>query len=283
MKWEKMHRLTAAKPAIIIDTMNRRQMAKLVLILGALTAFNSMSIDMYLPAFPQMSRDLGVPLGTVQLSISAFLFGSAIGQLLYGTNVLAVRLSLPVNSVQELIAYAKANPGKLLYGSPGNGSSLHLSMEIFKSMTDTQMQHVPYKDAQQAVMGVIAGQVDLQFENTGAIIPHVKAGRVRALAISTAQRSPALPELPTVAEAGVAGFEVTTWAGFVGPAGLLKEVVAKLNGELNRALSLPSVIERFAFFGYETAKTTPEQFDALIQKEAARWSSVVKRVGARVD
>ncbi len=208
---------------------------------------------------------------------------TAIGQLLYGANVLVVRLSLPVKSVQELIAYAKANPDKLLYASPGNGSSLHLSMEIFKLMTGTQMQHVPFKDAQQAVAGVIAGQVDLQFENTGAIVPHVKSGRVRALAISTAQRSPALPELPTVAEAGVAGFEVTTWSGFVGPAGLPKEVVAKLNAELNRALSLPSVIERFASFGYETAKTTPEQFDALIQKEAARWSSVVKRVGARVD
>ena len=208
---------------------------------------------------------------------------TAIGQLLYGANVLAVRLSLPVKSVQELIAYAKANPGKLLYGSPGNGTSLHLSMEIFKSMTGTEMQHVPYKDAQQAVAGVIAGQVDLQFENTGAIVPHVKAGRVRALAISTAQRSPALPELPTVAEAGVAGFEVTTWSGFVGPAGLPKEVVAKLNAELNRALSLPSVIEKFASFGYETAKTTPEQFDALIQTEAARWSKVVKSVGARVD
>ena len=208
---------------------------------------------------------------------------TAIGQLLYGMNVLAVRPSLPVNSVQELIAYAKANPGKLLYGSPGNGTSLHLSMEIFKQMTGTQMQHVPFKDAQQAVTGVISGQVDLQFENGGAIVPHVKAGRVRALAVSTARRSPALPEVPTVAEAGVAGFEVTTWSGFVGPAGLPKEVVAKLNTELNRALSLPSVIDKFTSLGYETVKTTPEQFDGLIQKEAVRWSSVVKTVGARVD
>src|SRR5207244_4555232 len=124
---------------------------------------------------------------------------AAIGQLLYGANVLVVRLSLPVKSLQELIAYAKANPDKLHYGSAGNGSSLHLSMEILKVMTGTQMQHVPFKDAQQAVAGLIAGQVDLQFENTGAIIPHVKAGRVRALAVSTAQRSPALPALPTVA------------------------------------------------------------------------------------
>jgi tripartite-type tricarboxylate transporter receptor subunit TctC len=208
---------------------------------------------------------------------------AAIGQLLYGSNVLAVRPSLPVKSVQELIAYAKANPDKLLYGSPGNGTSLHLSMEIFKQMTGTQMQHVPFKDAQQAVTAVISGQVDLQFENSGAIVPHVKAGRVRALAVSTAKRSPALPEVPTVAEAGVAGFEVTTWSGFVGPAGLPKEVIARLNAELNRALSLPSVIEKFTSLGYETAKTTPEQFDALIQKEAVRWSRVVRSVGARVD
>jgi tripartite-type tricarboxylate transporter receptor subunit TctC len=208
---------------------------------------------------------------------------TAIGQMLYGANVLAVRPSLPVNSVQELIAYAKANPGKLLYGSPGNGTSLHLSMEIFKQMTGTQMQHVPFKDAQQAVTGVISGQVDLQFENSGAIVPHVKAGRVRALAVSTAKRSPALPEVPTVAEAGVAGFEVTTWSGFVGPAGLPKGVVARLNAELNRALSLPSVIEKFTSLGYETVKTTPEQFDGLIQAEAVRWSGVVRSVGARVD
>jgi len=208
---------------------------------------------------------------------------TAIGQLLYGSNVLAVRPSLPVKSVQELIAYAKANPDKLLYGSPGNGTSLHLSMEIFKQMTGTQMQHVPFKDAQQAVTAVISGQVDLQFENSGAIVPHVKAGRVRALAVSTAKRSPALPEVPTVAEAGVAGFEVTTWSGFVGPAGLPKEVIARLNAELNRALSLPSVIEKFTSLGYETAKTTPEQFDELIQKEAVRWSRVVRAVGARVD
>ena len=208
---------------------------------------------------------------------------TAIGQLLYGANVLAVRPSLPVHSVQELIAYAKANPGKLLYGSPGNGTSLHLSMEIFKQMTGTQMQHVPFKDAQQAVTGVISGQVDLQFENSGAIIPHVKAGRVRALAVSTAKRTPALPDLPTVAEAGVAGFEVTTWGGLVGPAGLPKEVIARLNAALNRALSLPSVIERFTSLGYETAKTTPEQFDGLIQTEFVRWSGVVRSVGARVD
>ena len=208
---------------------------------------------------------------------------TAIGQLLYGSNVLAVRPSLPVKSVQELIAYAKANPDKLLYGSPGNGTSLHLSMEIFKQMTGTQMQHVPFKDAQQAVTAVISGQVDLQFENSGAIVPHVKAGRVRALAVSTAKRSPALPEVPTVAEAGVASFEVTTWSGFVGPAGLPKEVIARLNAELNRALSLPSVIEKFTSLGYETVKTTPEQFDALIQKEAVRWSGVVRSVGARVD
>jgi len=208
---------------------------------------------------------------------------TAIGQLLYGSNVLAVRPSLPVKSVQELIAYAKANPGKLLYGSPGNGTSLHLSMEIFKQMTGTQIQHVPFKDAQQAVTGVISGQVDLQFENSGAIVPHVKAGRVRALAVSTARRSSALPEVPTVAEAGVADFDVTTWSGFVGPAGLPKAVIAKLNAELNRALSLPSVIDKFASLGYETAKTTPEQFDDLIQKEAVRWSGVVRSVGARVD
>jgi tripartite-type tricarboxylate transporter receptor subunit TctC len=206
-----------------------------------------------------------------------------IGQMLFGANVLAVRLSLPVGSVQELIAYAKDNPGKLLYGSPGNGSSLHVGMELFKLMTGTQMVHVPFRDAQQAITGLIGGQVDLQFENTGAIVPHIRAGRVRGLAVSSPQRSPALPELPTVAEAGVTGFEVVTWSGVVGPSGVPKDIVAKLNAELNRALAAPALKEKFSALGYEPVGGTPEQFDALIKKETLRWAEVVRRVGAKVD
>jgi tripartite-type tricarboxylate transporter receptor subunit TctC len=207
----------------------------------------------------------------------------SIGQTLVSANVLAVRLSLPVRSVQELIAYAKNNPGKLLYGSPGNGSSLHVGMELFKLMTGTQMVHVPFRDAQQAITGLVGGQVDLQFENLGAIVPHVKAGRVRGLAVTGPKRSPAVPELPTVAEAGVTGFEVITWAGVIGPSGVPKDIVAKLNAEINNALMSPALKERFAGLGLEPVGGTPEQFDALVKKEAVKWADVVKRAGVRVD
>src|SRR6266571_3174000 len=206
-----------------------------------------------------------------------------IGRTLVSANVLAVRLSLPVKSVQELIVYAKNNPGKLLYGSPGNGTSPHVGMELFKLMTGAQMVHVPYKDAQQAITGLVAGQVDLLFDNMPAIVPHVRAGRVRGLAVTGPKRSPAVPELPTVAEAGVTGFEVITWAGVIGPRGIPKDIVARLNAEINSALMSPALKEKFAGLGLEPAGGTPEEFDTFMKKEAAKWADVVKRAGVRVD
>jgi len=207
----------------------------------------------------------------------------AIGQTHLSANVLAVRVSLPVRSVQELIAYAKSNPGKLMYGSPGNGSSLHVSMELFKLMTEVQIVHVPYKDAQQSITGLISGDVDVLFENMGAIVPHVKAGKVRALAVTGPKRSSALPDLPTVAEAGVAGFEVVIWAGVIGPREIPKDVVTKLNQEINNALRSPAIKEKFAALGLEPAGGTPEQFEAFIRAEAIKWADVVKRAHVRID
>jgi len=207
----------------------------------------------------------------------------AIGQTHLSANVLAVRVSLPVRSVQELIAYAKSNPGKLMYGSPGNGSSLHVSMELFKLMTEVQIVHVPYRDAQQSITGLISGDVDLLFENMGAIVPHVKAGKVRALAVTGPKRSSALPDLPTVAEAGVAGFEVVIWAGVIGPREIPKDVVTKLNQEINNALRSPAIKEKFAALGLEPAGGTPEQFEAFIRAEAIKWADVVKRAHVRID
>ena len=209
--------------------------------------------------------------------------GEMIGQVLLGANVLAVGLSLPVNSFQEFIAYAKQNPRKLTYGSPGSGTSLHLSMELLKLMTGIQLEHVPFRDAQGAITGMMGGQVDALFENFGSIVPHVKAGRVRGLAVTGPKRSAALPDLPTVSEAGVPGFEVTVWSGFMAPRGTPREILAKLNRELNRALATASVEEKFARLGYEPVPGTPEQFDAFVRTEAARWAEVVKRVGARID
>jgi len=206
-----------------------------------------------------------------------------VAQLGYQPNLLAVAPLLPVKSVKELIAYAKSYPNKLSYGSSGNGTTLHLGMELFKLMTGTQMVHVPYKAAQQATAEIIAGQVQLMFDNFGSIYPHVKAGRVRGLGVTSMQRSPALPELPTIDEAGVPGFELTVWGGVVVPVGVPKPIVARLNAEINKALAVPALKEKFSAIGYTLVGGTPEQFDAFVKKEVAKWADVIKRSGARID
>jgi tripartite-type tricarboxylate transporter receptor subunit TctC len=204
-------------------------------------------------------------------------------QLGFTPNLLAVMVSLPVKSVQELIDYAKLNPGKLSYGSPGNGTSQHLSGEVFKRMTGTQMVHVPYKGVQQAITDVIGGQVQLVFPNVSVILPHVKAGRVRGLGVTSLTRSSAIPELPTISEAGVPGFEVTTWSGIVVPAGVPKAIVARLNAEFNKALALPALKEKFAANGYEPVGGTSEQFTALVKKEVVKWAKVIKDANIKPD
>ena len=203
---------------------------------------------------------------------------------MYGTpNLLAVTLSLPVHSVQDLIAYAKKNPDKLLYASTGNGSSIHVGMELFKLLTGTQMVHVPFKAATDALTDLTAGRVHLMADNINSIGPHVKAGRLRGLAVTSAKRVPAFAELPTVAETGVAGFDVSAWAGMIVPAGVPKTIVARLNAEVNKALAAPAVSEKLPELGLIVVGGTPEQFAAHIRKEAARWADVVKRSGAKVD
>lgn len=204
-------------------------------------------------------------------------------QLGFTPNLLAVTLSLPVKSVQELIDYAKINPGKLSYGSPGNGTSQHLTAELFKRMTDTQMVHVPYKGVQQAITDVIGGQVQLVFANVSPILPHVKAGRVRGLGVSSLTRLPAIPDLPTISEASVPGFEVTTWSGIVVPAGVPKAIVARLNAEINKALAFPALTEKFAANGYEPVGGTSEQFTALVKKEVVKWAKVIKDANIKPD
>jgi tripartite-type tricarboxylate transporter receptor subunit TctC len=196
-------------------------------------------------------------------------------------NLLAVTPSLPVRSVQDLIDYAKKNPGKLSFGGD-NGGSPHLSGELLKLMTGTQMLHVPYKSSQQAITDMIGGRLQLTFDNISSILPHVKAGRVRGLAVTGAKRSPAIPELPTIAEA-VPGFEVTPFGGVVAPAGVPKAIVAKLNAEINKALASPVLKQKFTELGYEVVGGTPEQFDAFVKKEVAKWADVVKRSGVKVD
>ncbi|MFL4984129.1 MAG: Bug family tripartite tricarboxylate transporter substrate binding protein [Xanthobacteraceae bacterium] len=200
-----------------------------------------------------------------------------------GHLLLAVAPTLSIKSVPELIAYAKANPGKLLNASSSNGSPGHVGGELFKFMTATDIVHVPYRGGANAINDLIAGRVHLMFESLNSIASHATAGTVRALAVSGARRSPAFPDLPTVAEAGVPGYEAPTWSGVIGPAGLPRPIVDKLNAAINRAIASPAFRQRFAAIGDEPAGGTPEEFAQTIAKDSAKWAEVVARSGAKLD
>jgi len=198
-------------------------------------------------------------------------------------NLLAVNNKLPVSTVQELIAYAKKNPGKLTTGSSGNGTTGHLGAELFKSMTGTFIVHVPYKGSPQAINDLMAGQIDMMFDNISSIGPHAKAGRVKGIAVSGPRRSPVFPDLPTVAEAGVPGYETVAWGGVIGPAKLPPEIVSRLGKEIKAALSSPALLERFKQLDTEADGGTPEEFMALVKRETPKWAEVIRRSGAKVD
>jgi tripartite-type tricarboxylate transporter receptor subunit TctC len=198
-------------------------------------------------------------------------------------NLLAVNNRLPVRSVRELIDYAKQNPGRLTMGSGGNGTTGHLGGELFKAMTGTFIVHVPYRGSPQAINDLMAGEIHLMFDNISSIGPHAKAGRVRGLGVSGPRRSPLFPDLPTIAEAGVAGYETVAWGGVIGPARLPKEITAKLNAEIKAALANPSLVERYRQLDTEPDGGTPEEFLALVRRETPKWADVVRRSGAKVD
>jgi tripartite-type tricarboxylate transporter receptor subunit TctC len=198
-------------------------------------------------------------------------------------NLLAVNNKLPVNSVQELVAYAKKNPGKLTTGSSGNGTTGHLGAELFKAMTGTFIVHVPYKGSPQAINDLMAGNIDMMFDNISSIGAHAKAGRVKGIAVSGPRRSPVFPDLPTVAEAGVPGYETVAWGGVIGPAKLPPDVVARLVKEIKTALASPNVQERYKQLDTETDGGTPEEFMALVKRETPKWAEVIRRSGAKVD
>jgi tripartite-type tricarboxylate transporter receptor subunit TctC len=198
------------------------------------------------------------------------------------TNVLIVAPSLPVKSVQELITYGKANPGKLTYASAGAGGTIHLSGELFKSMTGITMEHIAYKSSPLAHIDMIAGQVHVMFDAMPTALPQIKAGRLRAVAVTTAKRSPQMPELPTVGET-VPGFEAAGWFGYAAPARTPKEVVAALNKEIVRILALPDVKERLIAQGAEPVGDTPEQFAQYIKSEAAKWGKVIKTLNLKIE
>jgi tripartite-type tricarboxylate transporter receptor subunit TctC len=206
-----------------------------------------------------------------------------VGLLTRGHLLLAVSPTVPFTSVQELIDYAKANPGKLLNASSSNGSPGHVGGELFKYMSGTDIVHVPYRGGAAAINDLIAGRVQLMFESLNSIAPHAKSGTVRALAVSGARRSPAFPDLPTIAEAGVPGYEAPTWNGVIAPAAVPRPIIDKLNAAINRAIASQTFKDRFAMIGDEPAGGTPEEFGELIRKDSAKWGEVVRRAGARLD
>lgn len=198
-------------------------------------------------------------------------------------NVLVVNATIPAKSVKELIALAKAKPGQLTFASSGNGTSIHLSGELFKTMTGTFMLHIPYKGSAPALTDLMGGQTNMMFDNLPSSMPHIKSGMLRALAVTSAKRSPALPDVPTIAEAGVPGYEASSWFGVLAPAGTPKEIVARLNADIVKVLAAPDIKERLSAQGADPVGNTPEQFAAYIRTEQIKWAKVVKDSGAKIE
>ena len=204
-----------------------------------------------------------------------------VSSMLVGLNLLTVAPSLPIFSVKELIEHARSNPDKLSYGSSGGGTSNTLGMELFKIMTGTRIVAISYKAVQQAITDVTAGRVDVFCDNMTSILPHAKAGRVRGIGVTSLKRSPVLPEVPTIDEAGVPGFELTTWSGYMFPLLVPREIVMRLNAEINKALLTQVVQEKFAAVGYTPVGGTSEQFEEQIRKEMDKWGKVIRTAGIK--
>ncbi|MGA0024820.1 MAG: Bug family tripartite tricarboxylate transporter substrate binding protein [Burkholderiales bacterium] len=197
-------------------------------------------------------------------------------------NVLTVNNSLPVKSVTELIAYGKNNPGKLNHGSPGLGSTGHLSAELFKSATGLQMTHIPYKGSAPTLADLVAGQIQVVIDNLPPYLPQIQAGKIRGLAVTTATRSPAAPNLPTIQEAGVKGYEAGSWFGLAAPKGVPAAIVNQLSAETARILKLPDVKERLLGLGADPVGGTPQQFADFIRSEQAKWRKVITQAGIKL-
>jgi tripartite-type tricarboxylate transporter receptor subunit TctC len=194
-----------------------------------------------------------------------------------------VQAGLPVNNLREFVALAKAKPGQFNFGSSGTGGGAHLAIELFKSMAHIELTHIPYKGASLALTDLIGGQIQLTFSQPPLVLPHIKSGKVKGLAITSGRRLAVLPEYPTVAESGLAGYEATSWQGVVTPAGTPRAIVMKLNSEITRALQLPEIGARLAAEGSEPGATTPDEFAAYIRREIVKWAKVVKESGAKTE
>jgi tripartite-type tricarboxylate transporter receptor subunit TctC len=197
--------------------------------------------------------------------------------------VVVVHPSLPVKNVKDLVALAKSKPGELSYGSSGSGAINHLTGELFNSMTGTKLVHVPYKGGGPAAVALLSGEIALIFGEPASLVGYIKSGRVRPIAVTSAKRSLSFPELPTVGESGVPGYEVTSWNGMLAPAGTSPEIVRRLNAEFNKIVSEPEMHKRMLANGYEAVGGPPEKFGEWIRAETAKWAPIVKKAGVRVD
>jgi tripartite-type tricarboxylate transporter receptor subunit TctC len=197
--------------------------------------------------------------------------------------VLVVHPSLPVRSTRELIALARARPGAINYASGGSGSAAHMAAELFKSMAGVNLLHVPYKGTAPALADLVGGHVSVAFYTVSAIGGHVKSGRLRALALTALQRSPAVPDLPTVAESGLPGYEASTWIGVLAPSNTPRDIIERLHSEIVRILALPEVKQRFSSLGFDIIANTPEQFTAQIKSDLTKWERVIRASGVIVD
>ena len=206
-----------------------------------------------------------------------------VGYVGYVPNVLAVHPSVPAHSVKELVALAKARPGELTYASSGVGSTQHLAGEKFMLDTGTKMIHVPYKGSGQAIVDLVAGQVSLNFDTMPPVLEHIKAGKLRALAVTTPKRAGGLPDVPTLSEAGLRGFDMTNWYGMMGPAGVPRDVVAKINADVNKALQDPAVRKRLVEVGTEITIMSPEQFEAFVKSEIGKYAQLIKAAKISID
>jgi tripartite-type tricarboxylate transporter receptor subunit TctC len=200
-----------------------------------------------------------------------------------GPNLLVVHPSVPVKNVKELIALARARPGQLHYASPGSGSVQHLSGELFKLQAKVDLLHVPYKGSGQSIVDLIAGHVQLNFDSVPPVLPHVRSGRLRALAVTSEKRFSILPDIPTVTEGGVPGFDMSTWWGLVAPAAVSKDIIARLQADTVRVLRQPDVREKIAFAGADTVGNTADQFGAFIRSESVKYARIVKQANIKID
>lgn len=208
---------------------------------------------------------------------------AAVAYVGYVPNVLAVHPSVPAKSVKELVALLKANPGKYNYASSGNGSTQHLAGELFKQLTGTQIVHVPYKGSGDAIKDLLAGVVAMNFDTMPPVLPHIQAGKLRGLAISTPKRLSQLPDVPTFLEEGITGFDVANWYGVMAPAGTPRDIVAKMNADINKSMQVPEVRARLESVGTQMNEQSPAQFEAYMKAEVAKYAKLIRDIGVKVE